>query len=134
MNRKSSLTARLFLTASRANQKPVRGIDLGPLKSVRAPILAAGTVMHKEEAGRIVLIFDCSQPRIILSPVRLLPCFVEIITLRNIRAGFRDDFPELVHCLTDFSGVLTGDGQVGFITGNTRIDQPTTTRDDSESK
>ena len=32
---------------------------LGTLKAVCAPILAADTMMHKEEAGWIIIIFDC---------------------------------------------------------------------------
>jgi hypothetical protein len=32
---------------------------LGTLKAVCAPILAANTMMHKEEAGWIIIIFDC---------------------------------------------------------------------------
>jgi hypothetical protein len=39
---------------------------------------------------------------------------------------------QFVHCLVDFSGILTGSNQIGLMTGNTRVSRRTTAGNNRE--
>ena len=57
--------------------------------------------MRKEQSRRIVFLFHRRQPRVIASPVRLLPVLLEKIALRNVGSALRHDRAQLIYALVD---------------------------------
>jgi len=52
-----------------------------PLKTVVAPVLAADTMMGKEQPVRVIMPLDGLQPLVIRAPIRVLPILLKKVAL-----------------------------------------------------
>src|ERR1700677_4988983 len=102
---------------------------------VRAPFLAADTVVNEEQSVRIVFFLHRPQSRIIGPEESLLPVDIEIVGFRNIGSAVWCDFPQCVARLPGSSGVLARHGEARILPSDKiLIGGGITSRDDRKRK
>src|SRR5215470_8040779 len=85
-------------------------------EAVGAPRLGAHAVMHEEEAGRVILLLDAEQPRIVRAPVGVLPLSLEEAAFRDVGSGMGDDPLELIHGVDDPPRIPASISKVRLVT------------------
>jgi hypothetical protein len=53
--------------------------------------------MDEEQAVGVVSFLDCSEARVVATPVRLLPSFLGVIALAHVRTRVRNECTKLTH-------------------------------------
>src|SRR5262244_2682118 len=64
---------------------------------VRAPVLAAHAVVDVEDPERVILSLHRPEPGVVASPEGARPVLLEVVALRDVRAGVGDQLAELAH-------------------------------------
>src|SRR4029077_12378613 len=75
-------------------------------EAVGAPLFRADSVVHEEQAVRVVSPLDWLQAWLVVAEVGLLPVPVEVIAFGDVRAGLGCDFAQLVGRQLDRRGGL----------------------------
>ena len=105
-----------------------------PLKTVVAPVLAADTMMGKEQPVRVVMPLDDLQPLVILAPIRVLPILFKKVALRDIGSGLRHDLAQLPHRVADYRRLAACLDKVRRKTGNAGIGRRPIAADQRQAK
>src|SRR5258707_7611582 len=103
-------------------------------EAIRAPVLASHTVVNEEQALRVVLLLYRPQPRVVLSPIVLLPPLVEEVALGDIGARIRRDLAQLRRRALDRARIPVGCLEVHRRLRHSRISGAFTVGDDGERK
>src|SRR5262249_44379643 len=88
---------------------------------VGAPVLAPHSAMDHEEPVRVVLLLDAPQARVVAAPERALPALLEVVALRDVRAGVGHELPDLRHRRADLLRLLLRLGLVRRVAGDARV-------------
>src|ERR1700741_4839648 len=90
-------------------------------EAVRAPLFRADSIVDEEQPVGIVLSLDFSEARVVISPVHLLPSFLEVIALAHVCSRLSRDSSKLIHALIDPRRSLAAFINRRFVAGNSRI-------------
>jgi hypothetical protein len=111
------------------------GVQLAQLrKAIGAPVLASDSVMYEEKTLRVILCLHSAQPRVIPTPVRLLPFGVEVIAFGQVGARVRSDAAQLCRCRVDATGVPVRGIDIDRSARQARVGRALATSDDHERK